>query len=129
MLEEVETIGEANEKAIDAVLAKYRIYKYRGFKVDGDAISFVQNENSCYKKWIDQMVIFKAEIRRIDQKLITRINYEHNKGLGKDPLMTEDKYTELLAEGILGNERQQRIAKALVKGRSTHRELMASIRG
>lgn len=129
MLEEVEAIDERDEKAIDSVLAKYRISKYRGYKVDGEAIEFVQNENSSYKKWIDKMVIFKAEIRRIDQKLITRINYEYNKGLGKDPLMTEDKYTELLAAGVLGNEKQQKIAITLVQGRSIHRELIASIRG
>ena len=128
MLLEVGKVNILNNESVIGVLTKYGVRQYHGYKTDGAAIDFILSEISGYKAWIENGVIFKAEIRKIDQKLITRINYEAHHDIGKDPLLTEDKYTELVAAGIFGDKKQQQIATALLYTRSANRERVAAIR-
>ena len=68
------------------------------------------------------------DIRRIDHELTIAVrNTTSQVGKGSN-LPTEHKYTEMVAAGIFGCDKQQKIALALIKKRQSHKELQRAIR-
>lgn len=122
-----EMVSSVSKNDAETVLEKYGISIYRGYKVDGSASEFLKN-SMAYRRWREAGVIFKSDLRKLDKKLVTRLNHEVHYGLENDLLMTESHLTEMVAAGIFGDEKQRVIAEKLVYGRSIQRQLVASIR-
>lgn len=118
MLSEFEKVEE-NDR--EKVLAKYGITKFQGRRVHGDPVAFIRDPKNGYVRFLD--VLFKAEVRRVNKTLADALREVLRNAKADDPLMTEDQYTEMVAAGIFGDERQQQFSMAMVKRRQPHREL------
>lgn len=117
---------KAEENDREKVLAKYGITKFQGRRIHGDPVVFIRDPKNGYVRFLD--VLFKAEVRRVNKTLADALR-EVLRGLPEnDPLMTEDERTEMMAAGILGDEKQQQFAILMVKRRQPHKELQRTLR-
>lgn len=123
MLSEFE---KAEEQEREKVLAKYGITKFQGRRVHGDPVAFILDPKNGYARFLN--VLFKAETRRIDRLLVDAIRDVTYGQPDRDPLLTEDGRTEMIAAGILGNTIEKQVAIAVIKRRKLDSDLVQLIR-
>lgn len=122
MLSEFE---KAEENDREKVLAKYGITKFQGRRIHGDPVVFIRDPKNGYVRFLD--VLFKAEVRRMNKTLADALREVLRGSPESDPLMTEDERTEIMAAGILGDEKQQQVAIAIIRRRRTQFELAQAL--
>lgn len=144
ILNEVEKVKAGDKDAMEATLTGYGIRKFRGKVKDGNPIEFLK-ANNTYSRFLKEGILFKSDIRKIDNELLKSINYllsislsEHSPETKNsesttetsiqpttDPLPTDSHQTELIAAGILGNEVEQKIAIANIQSRDVNKKRLS----
>ncbi len=119
---------EDKKQAKLTLLKSYGVQKYRGKKIDGDPIAFVERSDT-YGRFIEAEVIFKADVRKMDKELVAILNQEIHRSKHLDPLVTEERLTELQAAGVLGSQLQQRHALGYISTRDANRNRMRIVKG
>lgn len=119
MLIELRKIDKDDRENISLVLKRYGINPFQGKKVDGDPIIFVKSKKNGYEKYLS--VLFKAEVRFFNKSLTDAIRNNTTGQSSSDPFLTEDQKTEMYAAGILGTERDMKIAHLNLTSRQENR--------
>lgn len=112
-----ESLSDREEKRHNKLLLlhKYGIPKWVGKRKNG-GVTAHEFLKRYYGHWIDEGVIFKSDVRRMDRDLVAQIGEDSRNYKRHDPLMAEKERTEMFATGVLG-EKRQILAQATLAGR------------
>lgn len=94
------------------LLEKFGLPKWVGKRRNG-GISAYDFLMVHYGRWVRAGVIFRAEVRHMDNQLVVSINSDHHAYGLPDPLLSQTKKSELLATGLFGVDKQQGAAATL----------------